>query len=156
MFSNQQAVTELEENIALGLLLLLLTTGLCVQSNCRGDRKMCTLRCAIMLLCGKFTVSSFQKSLCRSLTLRSLDSQDAGDALQSVCQSEVLAASFIPSSSRVWLCRTSPWPSWYIAVSNCGSPLRGRHLPPPGYSHDGTGHSQLVLQCLETAHALVQ
>ena len=36
----------------------------------------------------------------RCLALLSLDFQDAGDALRSVCQSEVFAASFIPSSSQ--------------------------------------------------------
>ena len=58
---------------------------------------MCTLRCAIMLLCGKITVSCFQKSLCRSLTLLSLDSQDAGDALQVfVNQKSYLLVSYLP------------------------------------------------------------
>ena len=53
------------------------------------------------------------------------DSQDTGDALQ---RSEVLATSFIPSRSRAWLCRTSPWPSRYVVVLNRSGHLRGRHF----------------------------
>ena len=79
----------------------------------------------------------------RRLALLSHDSQDAGDALQSVCRLEVLAANFIPSGSRVWLCRTSPWPSLYVAVLNHSGSLHRCHFPLPGYSHQCTGHIQL-------------
>ena len=81
---------------------------------------------------------------CSSLALLTHDFQDTGDVLRSVCQSEVLAASFIPSSSCVWLYRTSLWPFRYIAVSNRVGPLHGRHFPPPGCSCQCTDHSQLL------------
>ena len=42
-----------------------------------------------------------------------------------VHQSEVLAASFIPSSSCVRLFRTSPWPFWYVVVLNRGGLYAG-------------------------------